>query len=146
MCPRCGEHERSGGSYCRDCSKAYQRIRISGKLSRGECRHCNSPSGSVRGFCDEHASLHRIRSRVRRWSEQGIEITEEQFEALLGRQARACAICFEAVGERLNVDHDHSTGKVRGLLCRRCNLLLGKVQDNETILASAINYLRRSRA
>jgi hypothetical protein len=83
---------------------------------------------------------------VRRWSEQGIEITEEQFEALLGRQARACAICFEAVGERLNVDHDHSTGKVRGLLCRRCNLLLGKVQDNETILASAINYLRRSRA
>lgn len=76
----------------------------------------------------------------------GIEITEEQFEALLAGQSGVCAICFEAVSERLNVDHDHSTGKVRGLLCRRCNLLLGKALDNETILASAINYLRRSRA
>ena len=44
-------------------------------------------------------------------------------------------------GRRLAVDHNHTTGKVRGLLCSNCNTLLGKAKDNVNILQAAIDYL-----
>lgn len=43
----------------------------------------------------------------------------------------------------LVVDHDHTTGKVRGLLCHNCNRALGLLQDNKSYLQSAINYLKK---
>lgn len=51
-----------------------------------------------------------------------------------------CAICAGA-GEVL--DHDHATGAVRGTLCRRCNLLLGRVLDDPALLEAAAGYLQR---
>ena len=55
-----------------------------------------------------------------------------------------CAICERDVCEiprGLYIDHDHKTGKVRGLLCDRCNMSLGGFKDNVIILQNAINYL-----
>jgi len=42
------------------------------------------------------------------------------------------------------IDHNHKTGKIRGLLCCRCNLALGNVNENVTILLNMVNYLRRN--
>lgn len=61
------------------------------------------------------------------------------------KQERKCKIClaemcFENRG--VHVDHEHSTGVVRGLLCRACNLLLGYAKDDITILNNSINYLK----
>lgn len=77
-------------------------------------------------------------------------ITYEEYSVVLALQGGLCAICKgdEIVKRgnkpvRLSVDHDHHTGKVRGLLCQRCNSLLGFAQDDISILRGAIDYLAR---
>lgn len=65
------------------------------------------------------------------------------FEKLLDDQKGVCAICGKKHKKRLSVDHDHKTGKVRGLLCAKCNLALGYFYDNINNLKSAIRYLQK---
>lgn len=67
-----------------------------------------------------------------------ISITE--YNELLELQDRACAIC-NRTGQRLCIDHDRRTGKVRGLLCTSCNTGLGQFGDDVGYLHRAINYL-----
>jgi Autographiviridae endonuclease VII len=62
---------------------------------------------------------------------------EEKFK----RQDGRCAICSkEEIGRMLSVDHDHATGRVRGLLCTRCNLALGLIED-KGFIENAQRYL-----
>lgn len=74
-------------------------------------------------------------------------ITIEEWEEMLASQNGLCAICgTEPVGlnrrtDSLHVDHCHSTGKNRALLCHFCNLGLGAFRDNTEVLQSAIEYL-----
>lgn len=70
-------------------------------------------------------------------------ITGEQYNVMLESQGMVCAICKQVnAGSRsLNIDHDHKTGKVRGLLCTSCNTMLGKIGDNMETLYSTISYL-----
>jgi hypothetical protein len=66
------------------------------------------------------------------------------FDALMDAQDGRCAICGRSDNpgsRRLHIDHDHTTGEVRGLLCHNCNSLLGHAKDDPTILARAIAYL-----
>lgn len=61
---------------------------------------------------------------------------------MLRNQNGVCAICKEDGGSRgLVIDHCHASGKVRKLLCNRCNLVLGQVGDNVRLLEQAILYL-----
>jgi hypothetical protein len=53
----------------------------------------------------------------------------------------ACAICGQTA--QMVIDHDHLTGKFRGLLCRRCNIMLGHGRDNSWILLAGVLYLNR---
>jgi hypothetical protein len=78
-------------------------------------------------------------------------ITIEDYEALRDAQGCACAICgrTEPVGRIsqfgedfwLHVDHDHDSGRVRGLLCTNCNRGLGTFQDDPEVLRRAIAYI-----
>ena len=71
-------------------------------------------------------------------------ITIGEFEKLLEEQSFRCAICRTDDWGRHNkphIDHDHKTGRVRGLLCSRCNMGLGMFLDNPARLSSAIAYL-----
>lgn len=69
-------------------------------------------------------------------------ITLKDYNKLLINQNNKCFICGGVDDKKtLSVDHDHRTGKVRGLLCIRCNRLLGYARDNPTILHSAELYL-----
>lgn len=67
----------------------------------------------------------------------------EDYDTLLDNQNGVCAICSEPPkpGRRLAVDHDHTTGEVRGLLCSPCNTALGLFKDRIRLLAAAIVYL-----
>lgn len=85
--------------------------------------------------------------------EQKYRMTLEQWEALLESQGGRCAICGiskEALVGQFEVDHDHSCcpglytcGEcVRGLICKSCNMGLGKFKDDQNLLESALRYLR----
>lgn len=69
-----------------------------------------------------------------------IGLTEAEYDALLEAQKGRCAIC-KRKAEKLVVDHRHSDGLIRGLLCDRCNALIGGVQDNGWLLFAAALYL-----
>ena len=71
-------------------------------------------------------------------------ITLEDHSKMYEEQNGRCAICgSEGDGrwKKLCVDHDHKTGKVRKLLCRNCNMILGQVGDNTQTLQSMVEYL-----
>lgn len=57
-------------------------------------------------------------------------------------QSGSCAICYQT-SNALVVDHDHNTGEVRGLLCGKCNTLLGMSLDSKTTLTNAVTYLAK---
>lgn len=77
------------------------------------------------------------------------KLSFEDYNKLFKSQNKVCAICKQqeivknSLGEikRLNVDHNHITGKIRGLLCHNCNIALGNFKDNKQNLESAITYL-----
>lgn len=76
-------------------------------------------------------------------------LTVADLDAMLVRQGGGCAICASTTSKnhhnRLVIDHDHHTGLVRGILCDRCNIVLGRVHDDERLLRQMIKYLRVSK-
>jgi len=70
-------------------------------------------------------------------------ITLEEYNNLLGKQGGVCALCgnINRHGVALHVDHDHTTGEIRGLLCFCCNSALGNAHDNPVILRKMADYL-----
>lgn len=66
-------------------------------------------------------------------------MTSAEVEAMRGAQGGVCAICRSA--SAVNVDHDHETGKVRGMLCFSCNAALGHFRDDPAVLRRAARYL-----
>lgn len=81
-------------------------------------------------------------SRRHRCKKYGI--TPEQYDTMFEAQKGVCAICGETEifnNRRLAIDHDHATGKVRALLCGRCNQGLGNAHEDVHILFSMARYL-----
>lgn len=90
------------------------------------------------------------RRNVFKWKlETKFGITVDKFDKMVEEQSGLCAICAESPSEanghrhkhRLHIDHDHKTGKVRGLLCNNCNAALGYFHDNPDRLLLAYDYL-----
>ena len=75
-------------------------------------------------------------------------ITVDDYEHMLAMQNGGCAICGACTPgsrtKRFHVDHCHSTGRVRGLLCHLCNRMLGLSRDDTSILRAAAAYLERT--
>lgn len=66
----------------------------------------------------------------------------EEYARLLAEQGGTCRICKTTPSNRhLAVDHDHTTGRIRGLLCSRCNVALGQADDDPARLRSMAEYL-----
>ncbi len=85
--------------------------------------------------------------RSREWNlKKRYGITVEDYERIYRKQRGKCGICRikSEDGSNLDVDHDHKTGDVRGLLCGACNLGLGKFKDNIRIVRRAVEYLNSS--
>jgi hypothetical protein len=89
---------------------------------------------------------------------RGLGVTRRHYADLVVTQCGLCAICGNAETQRaarpidelsairqLNVDHDHLTGKVRGLICSRCNTALGLLADDPALLRRAASYIEEYR-
>ncbi len=132
------------------CDKHYRRSR-KGSSDR-HCRYCGKPidptAHYARRYCSDECKQaweygERQANHRTRWLKQ-YGLTVEQFEERLASQGNRCAICrTDEVPTRGNwsVDHDHVTGKVRGILCHGCNVALGHFKDDPALLLAAIHYL-----
>ena len=70
-------------------------------------------------------------------------LTPEAYQAMLDVQRNSCSICLELFAGKVCVDHCHTTGKVRGLLCAGCNSGLGHFKDCPERMVNAANYIKR---
>jgi hypothetical protein len=89
-------------------------------------------------------NLQRVRDIERKHKlKKAYGISVEEYNSMLNKQNGRCAICRNSPdNKRLCVDHCHVTGRVRGLLCQKCNRGLGLFKDNTDSLFSAIKYLK----
>jgi len=97
--------------------------------------------------CGSRASALRTGSKERAdrrcsWKKQGIIFTFEEYLKMMAVQKQKCKIC-QGQFSSLEVDHDHVSGKVRGLLCGNCNRGIGHFKDNTKSLQRAIYYLKK---
>lgn len=106
-----------------------------GGVARGLGQQTLAPLDIARGIAERLVKGGRAYGR-----------TQEELVAQLIAQKLKCRICYAkfSVKSRLCHDHMHVTARSRGFLCNRCNLLLGHAEDKESILESAIEYLRES--
>jgi hypothetical protein len=89
-------------------------------------------------LCKSRKNAHKVRLRKYR-------LTASQYDNMLEGQYNACAICKAAFGDgKPHIDHCHTTGKVRGLLCSHCNTGLGLFKDSRANLQRAIMYIEHA--
>lgn len=111
-------------SSCKECRRAYSRRKTRERLTRDK---------------DHETARHR-KSKLKKYG-----ITLQTYEDILRIQG-GCAICGAVIcslnpSNNLSIDHDHDTGRVRGILCGLCNTALGSFQSSPILLAAAIAYL-----
>lgn len=123
-------------SHCKECSRSKQK------------EWCKTRLPHLAKKKMEHYPKHIGRMR-NTYLKNTHGITSEEYEAMLKTQNGVCAICFKPQTSRhsdyLYVDHDHVSGKVRGLLCTHCNMGLGQLKDDPEIMEEAARYIRRHR-
>lgn len=102
-------------------------------------------------YCDAVCKMHGGNARSaqrpnnstgRKYSlKRSYGLTEDQVATMRRNQSDRCALCDEVFSKTPHVDHCHMTGRVRGLLCHRCNTALGNFKDDPARLRAAIEYL-----
>lgn len=129
--------------HCRDCQKkrwdGLPAEKRRGYYATHDARYKEARREAARARVAADPGLIRRRNLLYEYG-----ITSEDFDRMLAEQGGGCAICGATEhrnGRRLHVDHCHSTGKVRGILCEGCNKGLGHFADNVDRMIKATNYL-----
>ena len=115
------------------------------------CKKCYIEAGKIWVNRDRKSNREKYRARNRAWFrkhryqakmyrlKQTYGVPHDLWEELFTKQNKKCAIC--GLEKTLSLDHDHTTEKVRGLLCNNCNLGIGLMKDKISIVRSALKYL-----
>lgn len=150
--------------YCRDCKaekgKAIPRDKQQEYQNRWRARNRERLRKQARKRYAENPEYYR--EKARKWRQNNprkrakirrkatlaqYDLTPEDFQTMLESQGGACALCGSDDPQhwsgRFQVDHDHDTGTVRGLLCAPCNGGLGLLNDDPALLRKAIDYLTK---
>jgi hypothetical protein len=116
------------------------------KVYKAKCKACQCEA--ARGWAKDNPD----KGRLNKWrSDLKIKygMTEEQWWEIFDKQGGKCAICGEQETSkhssgtvfRMSVDHCHTTGKIRGILCNNCNRAIGMLKDDARMLRRAADYL-----
>ena len=113
-------------------------------FSKGLCKPCHHKK-----YLTDNPDKKRLYylTQRKRWYgymlKQKFGMTVEQYDVLYDSQGGTCAICKKPGNgnRRMSVDHNHGTNKIRGLLCQRCNTIVGMSFENSGILMATISYL-----
>ncbi|HTJ38203.1 MAG TPA: endonuclease domain-containing protein [Dactylosporangium sp.] len=136
QCRTCGETKAVSDFYRNPAT-----VRAGGY--RADCKTCTNSARRTRYAATGGIEAHRQVLRT------AYGLRPEDYAAKLAGQAGVCAICreteavtYKGRARRLAVDHDQQTGRVRGLLCQRCNLLVRALEQQPALLEAAAAYLR----
>lgn len=134
VCPRCEE--------TKGAEDFYLRKNVAGEMVPGG--YCKPCAHEVRRLAAQANPEREKAYRRKQHLKAAYDLTEEEFlHQLWEVQLGLCALGAEEIDETTaHVDHDHETGKLRGLLCGQCNWALGKLGDNEDGLIWALEYVR----
>lgn len=127
---------------CKKCNGTNFKYRPRSKTINKLIRYCVD--------CDIASSTRYVKTNRSRYTGtyrlKSTGFTPEHYEQKLVEQDFKCAICDRHISEfkkQLAADHNHDTNEPRGLLCTRCNMMLGYAKDDIDILVSAIEYLKK---
>ena len=129
-CPKCGETKPLNSAHFHKGSKAG---------FQAYCKPCRKTYSATR---------HRAAPEVNRKASMRLRfgLLAHEYEDMLCTQDSNCAICKKRFTKSPHVDHNHATGKVRGLLCGQCNRMLGLAYDSQETLVNALVYLENHSA
>lgn len=103
------------------------------------CHHCGEtyqPTSARQKFCASCVDTSSDNRRIKNYG-----VSRRQFREMMTNQSDMCGICrCHLTEDTANVDHDHETGQIRGLLCKRCNLNLHVIEDR-AFMKNALRYL-----
>lgn len=146
VCGKCGLEKKGKNAYwkkgrkhpiCRNCQNAAHR--------RYYTKNREKRIAYTKAYNKQHPKKYALWQRRVQYKRR-YGITPDDYASMLEEQNEKCKICLASPenGPRkgLVVDHDHTTGVVRGLLCQNCNALLGLSNDCPTTLMKAAHYLR----
>src|SRR5688572_1686258 len=152
-CPTCSEVKpfdefgfqkgRGGGGIKSMCRSCYSRLQRERRAAAGEDGRRRAREAQRLWVANNRE--HRLTYERKRGWRRHFGLSPEDYDALLREQGGRCAICRlkPPPGQVLSVDHDHGTGKIRGLLCKPCNTGLALFKDRPLLLRGAALYLRR---
>lgn len=139
----------TGLSYsCRKCANAEQRAaRDAEKAKDPEAYLARERASQQQWRAAAPAELRKARGRKRLFKKR--DVTAEWYDETLAAQGVVCAICKQPETKlssggglkMLAIDHDHATGKARGIICQQCNIGIGALQDNPDLIRKAATYL-----
>lgn len=142
VCPKCGQEKSEMEFYKDTKNKDGLRSHCKDCMNASNKRYVQDNREVSRAVHRRYAEMHRERDRASKWrhklkSKYGL--TVGQHRNMYVSQNGCCAICREPTPyDQIDTDHDHTTGRVRGLLCRRCNLLVGLAENRGLHLTEAI--------
>lgn len=135
-CKNCGSKSFGSQGQCKPCRAKWQ--------SKWRKNNLSVARASANNWHKRHPAQSTSNGRRQELKKYGL--TPDGYEQLLLSQGGKCAVCTTDKpngpgGRYFFVDHDHATGKVRGLLCSNCNSILGHAKDSVQTLRRAISYL-----
>lgn len=151
-CGRCNQTKAPGDFYkdksrpdrllspCKSCKAATaKKVGADGLNKQQRCQKKVGADGLNPSQRYHKKNSDKVRDNKRR---KKYGLTPEIFNRILFEQGNTCAIC-RLPDRKWNVDHDHTTGKVRAILCNCCNRALGYFKDSTKIVTAAAEYLAR---
>lgn len=137
VCKNCGQPNRRYSTRDNGKGKRYYNLVCSKCKGQERRRQIRLLKTAEERFQDSRRD--RLRTKFK--------LTPQEYDVLLESQGGVCAICKQPNPNEtfMPVDHDHVTGKVRGILCPNCNNGLGRFKDDVDRLSNAIDYLKDSK-